>query len=211
MNNYYGNLYWRGLFFNNLIEKLGYKNYLELGVSTGQYSFNLIECQNKLGVDSNPNLNLPNVIYSTTDKYFENLNSDIIYDLIFIDACHEKYQVYEDFCNSYKHLREGGIIVMHDIFPLTEEYSSQSWNGDCYQTWIELVKKYPDNTYTFIGYPGDPEGTVGIFIKDDSDLFSKSKIKNLNYTYQYFIDNLPRFIYNKVVIEEELILRAKTY
>lgn len=211
MKNYYGNLYWRGLFFNNLIKNLGYNNYLELGVSSGEYSFNMVECHNKMGVDSNSDLNLTNVICSTTDKYFENLNKNIIYDLIFIDACHEKYQVYNDFCNSFNHLKDGGLIIMHDIFPLNEEYSSQSWNGDCYQTWIELVKKYPDNTFTFIAYPGEPEGTVGIFIKNDSNTFDKNKIKKIDYTYQYFIDNLPKFIYNKAVTEEEIILKAKTY
>lgn len=210
MKNYYGNLHWRGSFFNNLIKNLNYKNYLELGVSTGEYSYNLIECENKIGVDSNPNINLPNVECLTTDDYFKNLSDNVMYDLIYIDAYHEKYQVYKDFCNSIRHLKVGGLIVFHDIFPLTEDYSSQSFNGDCYQTWIELVKKYPENTDTFIGYPGDPEGTVGIFLKTE-DFFYPQRIQKIEYTYQYFIDNLPRYIYNKVITEDQIILKTKMY
>lgn len=210
MKNYYGNLHWRADIFNNLIKELNYKSYLELGVSTGEYCYNLIECDYKVGVDSNPNIDLPNVKCSTTDEYFKNLDVNEKYDLIYIDAYHEKYQVYKDFCNSMVHLNIGGMIIFHDIFPLTEEYSSQDWNGDCYQTWIEIVKKYPNNTSVIIGYPGNPEGYIGIFLKNDVD-FDCNRIKNIDYTYQYFIDNLPRFVYNKAEIEETIILKAKTY
>jgi hypothetical protein len=211
MINYYNDHNWRGILFNKIIKELCYSSYLELGVATGERCYNSIKCENKVGVDTNANLNIPGVVCSTTDEYFDSLDENIKFDLIYIDACHEKYQVYNDFCNSIKHLNKGGIIVLHDIFPLTEELTSvELWNGNVYEMWIELVKNYPDKTATFIGFPGDPEGTIGIYFDSYDGSFDKNKIKTINYSYDYFFSVIPKYIYHKSITEDEIILRGKT-
>jgi hypothetical protein len=210
MINYYNNHNWRGVLFNRIIKELCYSSYLELGVSTGEKCYNLIECESKVGVDANSNLNIPGVISLTTDEYFNSLDSDIKFDLIYIDACHEKYQVYNDFCNSINHLNKGGMIILHDIFPLTEELTSvEMSNGNVYEMWIELVKNYPDKTATFIGFPGDPEGTIGIYFDSTEDLFDKNKIKKINYSYSYFSSVIPKYIYHKTITEDEIISKGR--
>lgn len=210
MENYFENHQWRGHFFNNFIKELDYHSYLELGVRDGNNCFNLIECDSKIGVDSNPSINLPGVVCSTTDDYFDNLDLNIKFDLIYIDAFHEKTQVYRDFCNSINHLNKGGIIILHDIFPLSKEYTSQSLNGTAYEFWIDLVKNYPENTHSFIGFPGNAEGTVGIYL-NTNDKFDPHKITEFNYSYEYFFNNLPKYIYHKTITEDQIILKAKCW
>lgn len=207
MGNYYGDLFWRGHFFNKLIEKLNYSSYLELGVSGGQYCWNLVNCKSKVGVDANPNLNIPGVICSYTDQYFSTLDENVKFDLIYIDAWHEKYQAYRDFSNSINHLTDRGIIIIHDIHPLTERHTCiQTLNGNVYEFWIELVENYQNNTSTFIGFPGEQEGTVGIYY---GNKFDETKIGKFDYSYEYFINNLPSYIYHKALTEEQTILKCK--
>ena len=204
--NYYHNTYWRGIVFNKIIKELNYSSYLELGVHTGELCYNIVNCQNKYGVDSNPNINLPNVSCYYTDEYFNVLDKNIKFDLIYIDACHEKYQAYRDFYNSIDHLNENGMIIFHDIYPLTKEHASDTLNGNVYELWIELSKNYPNKTSTFIGFPGDQEGTIGIYFGNE---FDKNKINIIDHSYEYFFENITKYIYHKTLSENQIILKSK--
>lgn len=205
-----GNYHWRGDFFNTLIKELNYSSYLELGVSTGKDCWNIVECLNKVGVDSNPDLNIPGVICSTTDNYFKSLDSKEKFDLIFIDAYHEKYQVYRDFKNSLNHLSSGGIIVLHDVYPLTEQDCSiDTASGNVYEFWIELVDKYDDETHVLIGYPGNIEGTVGIYIPGDNFTFDSNLIGEIDHSYEYFTKNLDNYIFRKTVDQQQIVEKIK--
>ena len=108
---------------NWLIEKYGYKDYLELG-STGRadnqkVNFNKITAENKTGVDTkgSPDYKM------TTDEFFEQLALDTMYDIVFIDAEHIDTTVIRDIDNSLKHLRGNGAIVLHDCNPPTQQHS----------------------------------------------------------------------------------------
>ena len=202
--------YWRGRFFNQLIKQLNYSSYLELGVSTGKYCWDVVECANKVGVDSNPDLNISGVICSTTDDYFNSLDSNTKFDLIFIDAFHEKNQVYKDFCNSLRYLNPGGVVVLHDIYPLNKENCNiNTSNGNVYEFWIELVNNYELETAVVIGNPGDDEGTVGVYIPTSKQNFDSNLIKEMNYTYEYFSENIHKYIFRKTFNETEIIEKIK--
>lgn len=202
--------YWRGNFFNKLIKELNYSSYLELGVSSGQYCWDVVECCNKVGVDSNPNLNIPGVVCATTDEYFKNLDLNTKFDLVFIDAFHEKNQVYKDFCNSLKHLNPGGVIIMHDVYPLTKENCNiDESNGNAYEFWIELVNNYEVETSIVIGNPGDDEGTVGIYIPNSKNNFDTTLIKEINNSYEYFSENIHKYIFQKVLSQNEIVEKIK--
>lgn len=190
---------WKGFLINDLISDLNYKSYLELGVSVGE-SWKLISCENKIGVDNNINVanEFDGVVHSTTDDYF--LNNQNKFDLIYIDALHEKNQVYKDFKNSFNALNDSGIIIFHDINPLDISQTHFNSSGDIFELWIELSNTY--KVYTIKGTAGD---SVGVFIKSENSKFIDIEVKD--YTYQFFSENREDFI--SYLNYEEIINKIK--
>jgi hypothetical protein len=190
---------WKGFLINDLISDLKYQSYLELGVSLGE-SWDRITCDKKIGVDNNINVanKFDGVIHSTTDDYF--LNNKDKFDLIYIDALHEKNQVYKDFKNSFNSLNDSGIIIFHDINPISIEQTDFGSSGDIFELWIEISKKY--KVYVFNGLDGD---SVGIFIKNKNSKFIDVEIEN--HTYEFFSENREDFI--SYINYEEIINKMK--
>jgi hypothetical protein len=191
---------WKGFLINDLISDLNYKSYLELGVSIGE-SWKLISCQNKIGVDNNINVanEFDGVIHATTDDYF--LNNKDKFDLIYIDALHEKNQVYKDFKNSFNVLNDSGVIIFHDVNPFDISQTHFNSSGDVFELWIELAKTY--KVYIIKNeYDGD---SVGIFIKSKNSKFIDIEVKD--YTYQFFSENREDFI--SYLNYEEIINKIK--
>ena len=191
---------WKGFLINDLISDLNYKSYLELGVSVGE-SWKLISCENKIGVDNNINVanEFDGVIHATTDDYF--LNNKDKFDLIYIDALHEKNQVYKDFKNSFNVLNDSGVIIFHDVNPFDISQTHFNNSGDVFELWIELAKTY--KVYIIKNeYDGD---SVGIFIKSENSKFIDIEIKD--YTYQFFSENREDFI--SYLNYEEIINKIK--
>lgn len=115
---------------NHFIEKYNYESYLELGVRKRESTYNHIQCISKEGVDIN---SASNPTYTmSTDEFFENHSNNRLWDIIFIDACHEKDFVARDFENSLKHLNNNGTIIMDDVNPFTEMYLSSQY---CWNAW----------------------------------------------------------------------------
>lgn len=124
---------------NHLIQKHGYKSYLEVGTQNSICGSN-VKCEYKVGVDPNP----INRIKGDFDKHFK-MTSDSFFefnkekfDIIFIDGLHTYEQVRKDFINSVNCLSDTGCIVLHDCLPTTEERAKSFneggvWNGDCYR------------------------------------------------------------------------------
>jgi hypothetical protein len=140
---------------NTLIQKFGFKNYLEIGVSDPSECFNNVICENKMGVD--PGLEFPDnpVKYPmTSDDFFFNLekgNLDLDpgfrWDIIFIDGLHISTQVMKDVINSLYHLNPNGYILLHDCNPESyfmqrEDYyidgQQQPWNGTVWKVIYNL-------------------------------------------------------------------------
>ena len=191
---------WKGFLINDLISDLNYKSYLELGVSVGE-SWKLISCENKIGVDNNINVanEFDGVIHATTDDYF--LNNKDKFDLIYIDALHEKNQVYKDFKNSFNVLNDSGVIIFHDVNPFDISQTHFNSSGDVFELWIELAKTY--KVYIIKNeYDGD---SVGIFIKSENSKFIDIEVKD--YTYQFFSKNREDFI--SYLNYEEIINKIK--
>jgi len=144
------NLFTRTDVINYLINSRGYKSYLEIGVDMPENNFNLISCERKISVDPYPQFGdqLPeNVARVLThrlpsDDYF--MISTENFDIIFIDGLHEEFQVQKDILNSYLHLNEGGIIVIHDCLPICELDQlypirvDGSWNGTTWRALVEI-------------------------------------------------------------------------
>jgi hypothetical protein len=124
---------------NFFCNKFNYKSYLELGLRNADDTFNRVLCEHKQSVDINPACR-PTFCMST-DDYFSQLSEDVKFDIIFIDAYHERSFVERDFNNSMKHLANNGTIIMDDINPTHEFLLGQEWCGTAWEYFYELGKR----------------------------------------------------------------------
>ena len=159
---------------NHLIKKNNYKRYLEIGVRNPEQNLNLIDVEHKDGVDPAGNCNFP----ITSDDFFEQLDENVTYDIIFIDGLHLDYQVEKDITNSLKHLNEGGTIVMHDCSPIKEEHQVEeyvpgtTWNGTTWKAYVKF-RMTDENLSMFVV---DTDHGVGVITKGNQTLFPKSDV-----------------------------------
>jgi hypothetical protein len=111
----------RSTLINNIIEKYKIVNpdYLEIGVWTGE-TFKHIHSTSKDGVDPGQYCDSSYVNYKMTSDDFFSKFVEKKYDIIFIDGLHTAYQVTKDMYNSIRHLKNGGWIILDDVFPHSE-------------------------------------------------------------------------------------------
>lgn len=129
--------------------------YLEIGVRNPALNFDKIHAKTKYSVD--PGLEFkenPVDFKVTSDEFFTQLRqdkilqSDIKFDLVFIDGLHLAEQVDRDIENAFSFLKEDGFIVLHDCNPPSEWHARENhayrltpaknnWNGT---TWKAFVK-----------------------------------------------------------------------
>ena len=69
---------------NILIQKYGYKSYLEVGTQDPASNFDLINTDCKVSVDPFPRGEVTFV--GTSDEYFESIADDVKYDIIVYDV-----------------------------------------------------------------------------------------------------------------------------
>ena len=161
-----------------LISTYDFKSYLEIGIQAGD-NFHSISCRSKIGVDPRPCmcsqchpkwsscLKKGQLKIMTSDQFFHfNYKK---FDIVFIDGLHKSEQVYRDFENSVKFLKDGGIILLHDMLPIKEEHQvpymvNGHWNGDCWKAFVRLQEKYVDWDFNCI----DLDEGIGIVRKGKS-------------------------------------------
>ena len=167
---------------NKIIRKFGFKKYLEIGVCVPSDCFDMIQVEDKVGVD--PGLENPEnpVKYQMeSDTFFERLDNGLLdlprdhkWDLIFIDGLHISHQVLKDVENSLNHLNEGGYIMLHDCNPTTyfnqrEDYyidgKQMPWTGTVWKTIYYLRTHRPDLKVGVI----NPGWGVGVIRREQTD------------------------------------------
>lgn len=125
----------------------GCEKYLELGVKNA-VTFNqivpLVKKAVAVDIKDARNKKMGEFHLMTTDKYFEQLDENEKFDIIFIDADHKFVSVRKDFENSLKHLNHLGIIFLHDSDPITKEYTLNNKCGDCYKIVDYIRKNHPE-------------------------------------------------------------------
>ena len=184
---------------NHLIKKNNYKRYLEIGVRNPDENLNKITVEHKDGVDPAGNCNYP----IPSDDFFNQLDVDVKYDIIFIDGLHLDYQVEQDITNSLKHLNEGGTIVMHDCSPIKEEHQveeyvvGKTWNGT---TWKAYVKfRMTDENLSMCVV--DTDHGVGVITKGKQTLYPNSDVLDFK-----LLDENRKDILNLITTEKFLNL-----
>ena len=68
---------WKWLFVDSILRHHDYKSFLELGVGDQGGAISMVECDFKVGVDSDPSVkhSYDDVVCKTTDEYFESIAS----------------------------------------------------------------------------------------------------------------------------------------
>ena len=181
---------------NSLIIENSYESYLEIGLDRAN-NFRAIDIAHKESVDpaegqykhAKPTHRL------TSDEFFDQVDSNLKWDIIFIDGLHHADQVYRDIQNALNHLKQGGSVVCHDLSPTSYEMQlvprqTSTWTGDCWKAWVRVRSERKD--LFMIAY--DTDHGTGVITKSDNaanplDLkgseieyepFSKNKIEWLN-------------------------------
>jgi hypothetical protein len=190
---------------NRFIKERGYKDYLEIGVYTGQCMREVI-AENRTGVDPGSEGHIAEEVTHpvTSDAFFKSIKgSDKMYDIIFIDGLHHSYQVDVDIENALVHLKDGGVIVMHDCNPEQEVYTlvprvSPIWHGDVYKSVLRFRSKSLHSFFTV-----DTDCGCGVIFKDykgDSHNSVEDYKKALS-SWSYFFDNKQRLL-NLISVED---------
>ena len=131
---------------NYIINKYGFKDYLEIGVANGD-CIKKIEAINKDGVDPiiEKGITSEEINYKMNSNEFFTLPkiSNKKYDVIFIDGLHHSEQVDVDIKNSLQHLNDGGFIFLHDCNPYSFELQltprkTVAWSGDVWKSIVKL-------------------------------------------------------------------------
>lgn len=124
----------------NTLNGIEDKSYLELGVFKN-YNFNAIKSNNKFSVD----LNGRALFTGTTDDYFDSIDENKKFDIIFIDANHDYDYVLRDFNNAIDHCNEW--ILIHDMIPNNLEETRSDRCSDSYKLLYYFLKETNFNVY----------------------------------------------------------------
>jgi hypothetical protein len=153
---------------NKIIKDKGFKNYLEIGVYTGQ-CIREVKAELKHGVDPGSEGHVAQEVthMMTSNDFFYEKDLDFKYDVIFIDGLHHSDQVDVDIKNALFHLVDGGAIVLHDCNPEQELYTlvprvSAIWHGDVYKSILRFRKKGLHTCFTV-----DTDCGCAVIIKDN--------------------------------------------
>jgi SAM-dependent methyltransferase len=190
----------------HLINRYGYKSYLEIGVAKGE-NFEAIKCERKVGVDPDPN-SKATVKQTSTDFFETNITGDAIngysliekFDIVFIDGLHHAEQVYRDIEQALDVLNEGGIIVCHDMLPRTKRMQEipqqqDEWTGDCWKAYMRLRER-EDLEMRVV----DTDYGCGIISKGQQEPLRVDPL-----TYENFIHNRNRWM-NVITPEDFFII-----
>jgi predicted O-methyltransferase YrrM len=151
-------------FFDFMLSWIKPENYLELGVRDGGNFITVSKhCTKAVGVDVVPPRFrlLDNMEYhtTTTDEYFNQLDKDIMFDVVFIDADHSYEQSLKDFMNVKDRVIEDGFIFLHDTYPYDEGMFDPGLCNDVYKTAL-YVKQNLSDEFEIVTLPINPGVTI---------------------------------------------------
>jgi len=157
----------------NCLPGIENKRYLELGIYNGA-NFSVVKSTDKVSVDSQ----FPALFQMTTDEYFSQLSSKEKFDVVYIDACHQRENVVRDFNNVLKHLNSDGIIFVHDLIPDTEELTAAWYCGDGFKVLAHILKNQPND---FEIYSLDSDYGLTVFVNPKKEITLKDSDATVSY------------------------------
>ena len=193
------------------------RTYLEIGVEHGN-TFEAVIASTKVAVDPNirfstwPKYSGIELNSSPSDDYFAEIDSQRIFDVIFIDGLHTAEQAWKDFCNSLVRIKDGGIIILDDTIPSdsfsaipseVEAYKQReranvpndfSWHGDVFRLIPHISEVFPKLTYSTVVDTPNPFTIFWNFATTKDYSLIDSSIPLLKFE-DLFSDGIPS-IYN---------------
>jgi hypothetical protein len=152
--------------------------YLEVGVAMG-LTLESIEAPTRLGVDPAPTFDLSRLpkglefFKGTSDDFFHQLDSDVYFDVVFLDGLHTFEQVYRDLLNTLAHLPDGAILIddtvpSDEVSALPDQGASFArrrelglpglpWHGDVWKLVVSVARYHPELDFRTILGSGNPQ------------------------------------------------------
>lgn len=187
---------------NYLIKNHNLKSYCEIGTFNKDHNFNLINCEQKICIDPDPNAKADFI--GTSDAFFETLKANDKFDIFWIDGLHHAKQVQKDFENALNHLSSEGFICLHDCNPPTElttcvpRGAQREWCGDTYKFAIK-VREYEGIEFYTIDFD------YGCMVTWPNDMKKAEKpIKGMSWG--KFASNRKKWL-NLITVEEFLRIK----
>jgi hypothetical protein len=186
---------------NHIIRRRNYLTYLEIGV-LGNVAFNAVQCDFKDSVDPNGHAKYT----MTSDVFFTEQmtkSGKPHYDIIFIDGLHEAEQVSRDIDNSLRYLNNGGIIVMHDCLPNSEEEQlphppgGRPWTGTAWHAFASLRRTREDLSMCVV----DIDYGCGIIEYGTQKIWPE----DISFTWEYFVKHRNELM--NVISAQEFLRR----
>ena len=185
---------------SKLIQMNGYSSYLEIGGQpwSDRSTCSQIQCGVKHTVDpSKQEGEFPRRVGDTgmhfglySDDFFSQ-NPDNRYDIVFIDGYHEHQQVRRDIEGSLRALNPGGIILLHDMVPLTRDLEVSPINaGTCWRAFADLRASREDLEMHTLVPPWGTEDSLGIIRRGSQQRFSEP----IFYTYEFLLSNIEHLM-----------------
>jgi glycosyltransferase involved in cell wall biosynthesis len=187
--------------------------YLEIGVETG-FTFNNTHFIDKTGVDPSPTFKSEQLVEKTADEFFESLETDIKYDIVFIDGMHQSEYVLNDLNNSIFCLNKNGKIIIDDIIPLNVDEQLKiplkhtyengilktliPWTGDVWKVLFHVLTFYSEYITFEYYYNLNYRGIAVLQIKEKFNI-PNTDIEQIN-SYDYKNDFLK---YMDLIINRE--------
>src|SRR5690606_20367446 len=88
-----------------------------------------------------------NLFEIDSDTFFKGTDSNLSFDVVFVDGLHHAEQVRQDIINALK--CNAKAIILHDTIPPTQAHQivprkQTSWTGDVWRAAVGFKQSYPD-------------------------------------------------------------------
>ena len=150
--------------------------YLEVGVFRGT-TLEAADVPFRVGVDPVPqfdtNLLPAGVIFFSgdSDTYFDQLDTRVKFDLVYLDGLHEWKQTLRDLAHSLEHTHAYSLILLDDVQPVNalssvpdmdtslsaqrnQGVTTEEWQGDVYKVLVYLQLFVPGLRFVVLQEPG---------------------------------------------------------
>lgn len=140
------------------------ENYLEIGVRDGSSLLPVSKWAKKChAVDvkfPHKNYDQHVILYEmTSDDFFNQIDKDLKFDMVFIDGDHNKEQVYKDFINVKDRVIDDGFIFFHDSYPHADWMLSPYFCNNCWQAVLKIKNEFY-REFEIITLPFTPGVTI---------------------------------------------------
>lgn len=152
-------------------------NYLEIGVREGNV-YHLVKnyCNTCYLVD----IHFLDLDYSEntlkfemkSDVFFDVVNKEVKFDLVFIDGDHSKEQVIKDFINVSNMVVDDGFVLLHDTYPCDENMELPVHSHNAWEAALFFKENF-NETWEILTLPFNPGLTIMKKISNKKQLIWK--------------------------------------